>query len=134
MTDIELRFGEAGKGLPVVLLHGYPFDRSMWREQIDYLKTQGYRAVAPDLRGFGESPRGSGTSTMTEMAEDVLALMDRLEIDRAIVCGLSMGGYVALEFIHQFPSRVRAIVLAGTRAPADSEEPRFEKRGLHLVL
>ena len=126
----------------MILLHGYPFDRSMWREQIDFLSMHGYRVVAPDLRGFGElsdklqfvAAEGCETerqaeayrtiTTMADMARDVGSLMDKLAIDRAVICGLSMGGYVAFEFVHLFPARVRALVLAGTRAPADNEQEK----------
>ena len=127
----------------IVLLHGYPFDRSMWREQIDFLSANGYRVVAPDLRGFGEmsdklqfvadvdprEPEGQAKAyptitTMADMARDVGALMNELKIDQAAICGLSMGGYVAFEFADLFPSRVRALVLAGTRAPADNEHEK----------
>lgn len=123
----------------IVLLHGYPFDRSMWREQIDFLSTHGYRVVAPDLRGFGESVAQTSVcepseidhrlksvplTTMDDMARDVAALMDELKIDQAVVGGLSMGGYVALEFAKLFPARLDGLVLAGTRAPADSEQER----------
>lgn len=127
----------------VVLLHGYPFDRSMWREQIDFLSVHGYRVIAPDLRGLGETydklqfvadsdhseterqaEAYPTVTTMDDMARDVAALMDNLAIDRAVICGLSMGGYVAFEFAHLFPSRVLGLVLAGTRAPADNEQER----------
>jgi len=139
-------YDDAGSGPAVVLLHGYPFDRSMWREQIDFLSAQGYRVIAPDLRGFGETvaqasvsePSGPGhglksvplketdrsVTTMADMAHDVAALMDELEIADATICGLSMGGYVAFEFAHVFPARTRALVLAGTRAPADNEQEK----------
>jgi pimeloyl-ACP methyl ester carboxylesterase len=122
VRDIELAFEEAGSGLAIVLLHGYPFDRSMWREQIDFLSANGYRAIAPDLRGLGESESSGEIATMDEMARDVSALLDELRIAYAVVGGLSMGGYVAFEFVHQFPARVRALVLAGTRAPADNQQ------------
>jgi pimeloyl-ACP methyl ester carboxylesterase len=130
---------DSGSGPAVILLHGYPFDRSMWREQIDFLSTRGFRAIAPDLRGMGENvaPTSVGGSsradhrlksvplnTMSDMAGDVAVLMDELKIDQAVICGLSMGGYVALDFVHLFPARVRALVLAGTRAPADNEQER----------
>lgn len=116
---------DAGSGPAVMLLHGYPFDRSMWREQIDLLSSHGYRAIAPDLRGLGESRPTAQVSTMDDMARDVAALMDELKVTRAIICGLSMGGYVALEFVHLFPTRVSGLVLAGTRAPADNEQEKL---------
>jgi pimeloyl-ACP methyl ester carboxylesterase len=142
-SRIELAQGDVGSGPAVVLLHGYPFDRSMWREQIDSLGGYGYRVVAPDLRGFGEmsdklqfvadadlseterqAEAYRTITSMEDMARDVAALMDELKIDQATICGLSMGGYVAFDFIHLFPTRARALVLAGTRAPADNEQER----------
>ncbi len=142
VRGIEMAYDDAGSGPAIVLLHGYPFDRSMWREQIDFLSAHGYRVVAPDLRGFSEmseklqfvadadrAPERQAEAyrtitTMADMARDVAALMDMLTIDHAAVCGLSMGGYVAFEFVHLFPTRVKALVLAGTRSPADNEQER----------
>ena len=125
MSERKTAVEDAGSGPTIVLLHGYPFDRSMWREQIDFLSAHGYRAIAPDLRGLGETRPTGQVSTMDDMARDVAALMDGLKIDRAVICGLSMGGYVALEFVHLFPTRVSGLVLAGTRAPADNEEEKL---------
>ena len=124
MSGIEIAFTESGKGRPVVLLHGYPFDKSMWSEQIDAIAAAGFRAIAPDLRGLGETKSSSEVATMDEMARDVTALLDDLKIEDAVICGLSMGGYVAFEFMHLFPGRVRGLVLAGTRAPADNEHEK----------
>jgi pimeloyl-ACP methyl ester carboxylesterase len=116
LRGIEIAYDDIGTGPAVVFLHGYPFDRSMWREQLVFFGAHGYRVVAPDLRGMGQTKAASAVSTMAEMAGDVAALMDKLKIDRAAVCGLSMGGYVTFEFTHLFPSRVRALVFAGARA------------------
>jgi 3-oxoadipate enol-lactonase len=119
--EIQLAYRDTGLGQPVVLLHGYPFNRTLWTEQVDAL-SNGYRVITPDLRGLGESDATSGAATMNRMAQDVAALLDHLDISRAVIGGLSMGGYVALAFYKQFPSRVRALVLADTRAQADTEE------------
>ena len=121
INDINLAYTDVGTGPPIVLIHGYPFNRSLWTEQTEALNSK-YRVVAPDLRGFGESDSSEGTATMARMAEDVAALMDALAIERAVIGGLSMGGYVALAFARMFPARVKALVLADTRAQADSEE------------
>jgi len=121
INDINLAYTDVGAGPPIVLIHGYPFNRSLWTEQTEALNSK-YRVVAPDLRGFGESDSSEGTATMARMAEDVAALMDALAIERAVIGGLSMGGYVALAFARMFPARVKALVLADTRAQADSEE------------
>jgi 3-oxoadipate enol-lactonase len=121
VDDIQLAYTDSGLGQPVVLLHGYPFNRSLWTEQVSALSNS-YRVITPDLRGLGESDATPGAATMNRMAQDVAALLDDLEISRAVVGGLSMGGYVALAFYKQFPSRVRALFLADTRAQADTDE------------
>src|ERR1700687_4253635 len=108
----------------IVLLHGFPFDRSMWREQIDFLSARDFRVIAPDLRGLGENRFHGEIATMEDMARDVTALMDDLEIDQAVVCGLSMGCYVAFDFVRLFPARVGALVLAGARAQGADEAER----------
>ena len=108
----------------VLLLHGYPFDKSMWYEQMCFLSEFGIRAIGLDLRGFGVKEATSDVSTMEDMARDAVAMLDSQNIEHVVLCGLSMGGYVAFEFVHLFPNRVSGLVLAGTRAPADSEQER----------
>ena len=122
INNLNIAYTDAGIGRPVVLIHGYPFNRSLWNEQVEALSST-CRVIAPDLRGFGESD-AAATATMNEMAHDVAQLMDHLEITQAAIGGLSMGGYVALAFYKQFPSRVRALVLVDTRAQADNEEAK----------
>jgi pimeloyl-ACP methyl ester carboxylesterase len=128
VRGLEMAYEDAGRGVPVVLLHGFPFDRSLWRDQIEVLAAT-HRVVAPDLRGFGETsaPAGDAAVTMEEMARDVAALMDELKIERAILGGLSMGGYVALAFCRLFSRRARALLLFDTRAQADTEEARANR-------
>jgi 3-oxoadipate enol-lactonase len=123
VRGIELAYTDAGRGPAVLFLHGFPFDRSMWRGQVERLSAD-FRVIAPDLRGHGGTTATREPSTMEEMAEDVVALLDELNVPRAVVCGLSMGGYVALALYRAHPSRVRALVLADTRAKADAEEAR----------
>ena len=123
INNIDLAYTDTGVGRPIVLIHGYPFNRSLWTEQMPSLSNS-HRIIAPDLRGFGDSDASQETSTMNQLAADVAALMDHLEIPRATIGGLSMGGYVALAFYKQFHARVRALVLADTRAQADTEEAK----------
>ena len=123
IDNIQIAYTDTGSGRPVVLIHGYPFNRSLWADQIPAL-SDSHRVIAPDLRGFGESDASQDPSTMKRLAADVAALMDHLEIPRATIGGLSMGGYVALAFYKQFASRVRGLVLADTRAQADTEEAK----------
>ena len=128
VRGIELAYELSGAegGVPVVLLHGFPFNRTLWREQAEALRAH-YTVITIDLRGHGETPAptGDAPATMEEMAKDVAALLDELRIDARIVLGgLSMGGYVALAFYRLFPARVLALVLADTRPQADTEEAR----------
>lgn len=116
-------FDEAGQGdPPVVLLHGYPFDRTMWRDQL--LGVERHRLIAVDLRGFGASERGEGQLTIDDYADDIAALLDQLAIKQAVVVGLSMGGYVALSFAERHRARLAGLVLIDTKATADDDKAR----------
>jgi Predicted hydrolases or acyltransferases (alpha/beta hydrolase superfamily) len=123
IDDVRLAYDDVGSGPELLLVHGYPFNRSLWAEQVDAL-SKTFRLITPDLRGFGESEISEGVSTMNRMAQDVAHLMNALEISSAIVGGLSMGGYVVFAFYKQFATRVRGLVLANTRAQADTEEAK----------
>ena len=124
VRGIEMAYDDSGgSGTPVVLLHGFPFNRSMWREQTESLKDS-YRVITPDLRGHGQTTAAGGAATMEEMADDVAALLDELGVGRAVVGGLSMGGYVTLAFCRKYAARVAAVVLADTRPQPDTEEAR----------
>lgn len=116
-----IRFDDVGRGLPVVFLHGFPHDRTLWSHQRIALASR-LRCIVPDLRGFGES---EGTAhDMDTFADDVVGVLDRLDIEEAAVCGLSMGGYITMAMWRRHPERIRAIVLCDTRAAADSDEQR----------
>jgi 3-oxoadipate enol-lactonase len=123
------RWLEAGAGWPLVLLHAFPLSADMWRPQLERVPS-GWRFIAPDLRGFGPAtdPSGSGppprADSIDEYARDVRTLMDVLHIDDATIGGLSMGGYVALAMFRLAPQRFSGIVLADTRADADTPEAR----------
>ncbi len=120
--QIELHVVEHGSGMPIVLVHGFPLDHSMWDAQIDVLGRQ-WRIIAPDLRGFGRSQVTPGTASMEQMADDVAAMLDALVIDQPVVfVGLSMGGYVAFQFQRKYRDRLRALVLCDTRSAADTPE------------
>lgn len=128
-------FNDIENGPAVVFLHGYPFNRSMWREQIEFLSARGCRCVAPDLRGLGEHKSSNDINTMEDMARDVASLMDELKIDEAVIAGLSMGCYVAFDFLHLFPSRVRGLILAGGRAEgADKAEKQSREQQAKRII
>ena len=124
MTGPRLRFDDVGDGPVVVLIHGHPFDRSMWEPQRAQL-SESFRVIAPDLRGYGQSAATAGLVTMAELAGDVEALLDDLGIADAAVVGLSMGGLVAMELAIADPRRWWALGLVATTAePIVAEERR----------
>lgn len=112
-----------GAGVPLVLIHGFPLDRTIWAAQIAGLAGVA-RVIAPDLRGFGESDMAGGAMTVDDYATDVRALMDALGLAKAVIGGVSMGGYVAMAFQRKFASRVQALLLVDTRGDADTPEGR----------
>jgi pimeloyl-ACP methyl ester carboxylesterase len=123
---VALHCDDVGSGLPVLLLHAFPLSSAMWSAQRDALAA-GYRVLTPDQRGFGNSPLGSAEPSLAVAADDVAALLDARGIDRAVVVGLSMGGYVAMALVRDHPRLVRALVLADTKASADSGAARDKR-------
>lgn len=126
----DIAYIERGHGQPVLLIHGFPLDHTMWNAQIDALSAH-VRMIAPDLRGFGNSPLGAADPihgiSMERYADDLAELLDQLNpaIDQSVVLvGFSMGGYIAWQFVRKYPARLRALVQCDTRAVADSEEAR----------
>ena len=113
-------------GLPIVLIHGFPFNKSMWKPQVDALKER-YYVVTYDVRGHGASGIGDGQYTVEYFVDDLIALLDHLKIGRAILVGLSMGGYIALRAIERNPDRVRGLVLCDTRSEADGNEGKIKR-------
>ena len=128
---LEIGYDDVGSGDAVVFLHGFPHHRALWASQVAALVDRA-RCIAPDLRGFGESSVHPPYS-VDQYADDLAALLDSLRIERAVVCGLSMGGYVALAFWRRHRARVRALILMDTRAGNDSAEGR-ERRDQMIAL
>lgn len=127
LKDFTMSYEDAGDGLPVVFIHGYPLGRWMWAPQIAGL-ADAARVIAPDLRGHGDSSATAGEYTMDLLADDIHAMLDILAIKKPVVlCGLSMGGYVALAFCRRYPQRVAGLVMAASRASADAPETRANR-------
>jgi len=119
---VTLEYDDIGNGVPLLLIHAFPLDRTLWRAQIAGLASL-YRVIAPDLRGFGQSSETAGEAvSMDQYAADLKSLLDSLNIKQAVVGGISMGGYIALAFYAQYADRVKGLLLANTRATPDSEE------------
>lgn len=130
LGDIELNVLDEGWGPPLLLVHGFPLDHSMWHEQIRHFRNS-RRVIAPDLRGFGQSGVTPGTVTMQRHAEDLARLLDALNIREPVcLCGLSMGGYVAFQFVQHYRRKVGSLILCDTRSIADDE---VGKRNRELV-
>lgn len=117
VRELAVAYDVQGDGFPILFIHGFPLDRTVWRQIMATLT--GWRRIAPDLRGMGLSDVPSEYS-MTEYADDLAALLDALSAPKAVVCGLSMGGYIAFEMLRRHRDRVRALILCNTRAEADS--------------
>lgn len=128
LSDFNMSFEERGSGLPLLLIHGYPLDRTLWQPQLEALSGHA-RLLALDLRGHGNSSSPSWDApeshphTMEMLAGDCAAFLDAIGVDTPIVlCGLSMGGYVSLAFQRLYPQRLAGLVLVATRAASDSPE------------
>ncbi|HEX2315333.1 MAG TPA: alpha/beta fold hydrolase [Thermomonospora sp.] len=120
---VQLYARDVGGGTPLVLLHAFPLSSAMWLAQREALADR-FRVVTPDLRGFGGSLLGDDEPSVDVMADDVARLLRRSGIDRAVIGGLSMGGYVAMALCRRHPDRVLGLVLADTKASADPEQVR----------
>lgn len=123
LAGTDLHYDVRGTGSPLLFLHAFPLDMSMWDEQAKALE-RSHQVIRFDARGFGETPPGDGLLTMERIADDGVALLDHLGVSRAVVIGLSMGGYAAFALVRRHPGRLRGLVLADTRTAADTGEGR----------
>ncbi|SHM26099.1 alpha/beta fold hydrolase [Cryptosporangium aurantiacum] len=117
---VELTYQESGHGTPLVLLHAFPLSSAMWATQ-HWLLADTCRLITPDQRGWGDSPLGDEEPSMDVLVDDLALLLDDLKLDRVVLGGLSMGGYVTMAFLRRYPERVSGLVLANTKAAADPE-------------
>ncbi len=138
VNGIELNYEISGNGTPLVLIHGHPFDHTMWRMQVPAFSEK-YSVITPDLRGYGKSSVVVETK-FEDYASDVIQLLDFLKVDKFHIMGLSLGGQIIMEIFRQAPNRVLSMVLADTFASPDTPEvkqgrydvaDRLEKEGMH---
>ncbi len=127
LNGIEIAYTDEGQGPALLLVHGFPLSRGAWSRQVEVFK-KNYRVIAPDLRGLGESEATVGAVAMSRFAEDLHALIQRLDAGPVILAGHSMGGYVALAFAKAYPQMLQKLVLVGTRAGADTPETAAARR------
>ncbi len=129
LNDIEFAWDEAGEGPALVLLHGLPFQRSLWGPQLSALSKR-FRVIAPDLRGFGESGLPGGEPSVDAYADDIAALIARWKTGPVLLAGHSMGGYIALAFSRRHPELLRGLVFVASRATADDAETAANRRSV----
>ncbi|QWF81809.1 alpha/beta fold hydrolase [Amycolatopsis sp. CA-230715] len=134
VNGIEIGYDDVGTGDALVLVHGHPFDRTMWQPQVDHFSQAGYRVIVADLRGYGRSTAPTTPvqkkTTLDVFARDVEALLDCLRLHRVVLGGLSMGGQIAMECHRLFPERIRGLVLADTSPVAETSEGRIGRNQL----
>lgn len=122
VNNFNLSYNDIGEGkIPIIFLHGFPFDKSMWQIQIDFLRAT-QRLIACDIRGFGRSTDERSMLTMDLFGDDLIAFMDALHIGKAIICGMSMGALIAFNAQKRFPDRFEALILCDTQCISDTEE------------
>lgn len=127
INNYEMAYEDRGNGLPILFIHGYPLNRRLWQPQVDGLSGSA-RILAPDLRGHGDSQSVEGPYSMDTLAADCVALLDALDIHKPVViCGLSMGGYIALALYRNYPKRMGGLILAATRASADTPKGKANR-------
>ena len=136
MANLGIHFvDDGGKDqLPVVFLHAFPLHGGMWNAQREALRGKA-RFISFDVRGLGKSPLGKGPAMLEHFVDDLFALLDHLRIDAAMLCGLSMGGYLALRAVERAPMRVRGLLLSDTQAAADANEAKLKRaEGIRKVM
>jgi pimeloyl-ACP methyl ester carboxylesterase len=123
INGVLLAYSDQGTGLPIVFLHAFPLNRTMWAQQESALSSQ-FRIITIDLRGHGESDAPLWRYSLDQAADDVRELLDHLGVSQGVFVGLSMGGYILFAIYRKYAERVRGLVLADTRAQADTAEGR----------
>jgi len=117
----------ASTGMPLIFIHGFPFNKEMWSTQLTAL-SDSHRCIAYDVRGHGDSEAGAAQFGIPQFADDLFSFMDALKIDKAVIVGLSMGGYIALHAIKKNPARIAGLLLCDTQCAADTQEGRDKRR------
>ena len=130
VNEITMAYDDCGTGPAVLLIHGFPLNRQMWQPQLQAIAGAGYRVIAPDLRGFGASDVPRNGYSMDGFADDLVALLDALQIDRTVIGGMSMGGYILMNLLERYPERVAAACFIATKSSADDEEGRARRSAL----
>lgn len=133
VNNMKIFYEDQGQGYPILLLHGFPLDHQMWRNQAGALK-QHYRVITPDLAGMGQSDVPDENITLDYYADQILALLDYLHIEKAVLGGFSMGGYIVFSLLRKAPDKFPAVILSNTRPEADTREGRKNRMNMSALL
>jgi len=126
INDLSVFLSGNKASKPILFVHGFPFDHTMWHSQIDEFNKD-YFCISYDIRGLGESPAGDGQFTMESSVDDLEIIIEELKLNKPILCGLSMGGYISLRALERMEERFSATILCDTRSEADNNEGRFKR-------
>ena len=126
INGISVFIKGSSKNKAIIFLHGFPYDHTMWQEQTERFSEK-YFCITYDIRGLGESPAGDGQFTMESFIDDLEAVIDELKLEKPVLCGLSMGGYIALRAIEKMENKFSALILCDTRSEADNNEGKLKR-------
>lgn len=126
INDLVVYLYGNNESKPILFVHGFPFDHSMWQRQVDDF-SKDYQCISYDIRGLGESPAGDGQFTMESFIDDLETILDELKLNKPILCGLSMGGYISLRALERMQERFAAAILCDTRSEADNNEGKLKR-------
>lgn len=127
MIDSLAVFSEGNnENKPIIFIHGFPYDHTMWASQIEVLKER-YFCVSYDIRGLGESPAGDGQFTMESFVDDLEEILNKMNLNKPVLCGLSMGGYISLRALERMQNKFSAAILCDTRSEADNNEGKLKR-------
>ncbi|KIH77459.1 Pimeloyl-ACP methyl ester carboxylesterase [Geoalkalibacter ferrihydriticus] len=134
INGVQIGYDDFGKGPAVLFVHGYPLNRKMWRRQVEPLVNDGFRVILTDLSGFGESELREDAGDLHTHADDLVGLLNYLGVGRAVVCGISMGGYVLFDLLDRYPKRVAGACFVVTRPVGDDVQERVKRAELRRAL
>jgi pimeloyl-ACP methyl ester carboxylesterase len=126
INDLKVFLSGSNNLKPIVFIHGFPYDHLMWKDQFDEF-SKNYLCVSYDIRGLGESPAGNGQFTMEAFVDDLEIIIDELMLERPVLCGLSMGGYISLRAMERFQNKFSALILCDTKSEADNNEGKLKR-------
>ncbi|MCW8804001.1 MAG: alpha/beta hydrolase [Ignavibacteriaceae bacterium] len=126
INNLSMFISGRSKSKPIIFVHGFPYDHNMWQAQVDEITTD-YLCVSYDIRGLGESPAGDGQFTMESFVDDLEKIIEELKLNKPILCGLSMGGYISLRAMERFQDKFAGLILCDTKSEADDNEGKLKR-------